>query len=594
MINNQLSIIHRKGVALLVVLFVVMVITITALGFLSKSDVELACGQNMKLRVEMDSTADSGLAHARGLIMSPQDLASEYWSGDAAQQTAGGDDYYDLDIVRDDSDPTDRCNYIIDCNSYRLSGGEKIGRSNIRAQLRLDPCIAYWAGAGTTISQRVTINGDMYCAGNLAGSGAIGGDVFATGTVSGTGIEGRLNQWVAEAPVAWPGIQAGDFSSTYYIGPGAYAPVIVGSYVHPGGNFNPSGSNPGGVRYRNGDAELSGNVTINGLLAIKGDLTIRGSNTVTAVKNFPALLVAGDVTIEAGGKLEINGLIVVGGRVRVSSDDGDLDIVGGLFTRDGLVETVTDSSGNDNSGMMYSTPVWEPSGGQTGGALNFDGVDDYVQTPDNSTKLQLANDYTLSIWIKPDPTQKDWAGVFSKSDPSGSTNHWTLQFNTGVLKRLIIYHPDYLPSPKSWDTGIMLSEIAGGWRHIGVVRSGNVMNSYLEGVPRSSGTWDNNPGSGDGHFNIGVDRTASSNFVYKGLIDDLRIYDRALDPNEICPPVDGLPGLIGHWRLDEGGCDVDITAAPCKSAIMIWSSGGVADKWAQVGGAFFRSIRRRQ
>ena len=88
MINNQLSIIHRKGVALLVVLFVVMVITITALGFLSKSDVELACGRNMELWTELGYTAESGLEHARGLIMSPQELARDDWTGDGAQRLA--------------------------------------------------------------------------------------------------------------------------------------------------------------------------------------------------------------------------------------------------------------------------------------------------------------------------------------------------------------------------------------------------------------------------------------------------------------------------------------------------------------------------
>jgi len=80
---------------------------------------------------------------------------------------------------------------------------------------------------------------------------------------------------------------------------------------------------------------------------------------------------------------------------------------------------------------------------------------------------------------------------------------------------------------------------------------------------------------------------------WDGMIDDLRIYNRALDPNQIYPPVDGLSGLLTHWRLDEGGCDVDITGEPCKAAIMTWSSEGVADKWEQVGGAFFRSIRRQ-
>ncbi len=66
----------RKGVALLVVLFIVMAITILSLGFLSRSDIELACGENMILRTQMDYLAESGLEHARGLILNPQDIGS--------------------------------------------------------------------------------------------------------------------------------------------------------------------------------------------------------------------------------------------------------------------------------------------------------------------------------------------------------------------------------------------------------------------------------------------------------------------------------------------------------------------------------------
>ena len=65
---------HRRGVALLVVLFVVMVITILSLGFLSRSDGELACGQNMVIRTQMDYLAESGLEHAKGLILRKQYL----------------------------------------------------------------------------------------------------------------------------------------------------------------------------------------------------------------------------------------------------------------------------------------------------------------------------------------------------------------------------------------------------------------------------------------------------------------------------------------------------------------------------------------
>jgi len=586
--------IDRPGVALLTVLIIVMVITVLSLGFLARCDVELACGENMALRTQMDYLAESGLEHARGLILSPQEVSSEYWTGAVGQQIAGSSDYYEVGVTRDNSNPTDQCNYIIACNSYRLKSGERIGQSFISAQLRLDPCIAYWCGSNATISQRVTINGDVYCAGVLSNSGIIDGDAFAGGSISGGTITGQKNASSGAAPIDWPDVQISDFSARYYIHSTVYFPDIISSYLHSAGSFLPSVSNPGGVRYRSGDVELPGNVNITGSLVVNGNLFVSGvNNTVTAVKNFPALLVSGDVVVKAGGRLETSGLAVINNKLQVSSDSTTVTVFGGLCAVNGIAETVADSSGNGNTASMYSSPTWRPSGGRTAGALEFDGIDDYAQTASSTTKLQLNGDYTLLVWIRPDATQKSWAGVFSKCDPSGSTNHWTLQFDSSSPKKLVVYHPDFLPSPKYWETGIRLTDIAGTWHHIAVVRSGSAMKSYLDGVLRNSGTWPNNPGSGDSHLNIGVDRTASSSYVYKGLIDDIRVYDRPLDVNDIYPPRDGLSGLIGHWRLDEGGSSITITAAPTKTALLIWASGGIVkEKWEQTGGAFFRSIRR--
>ena len=83
-INNQLSIINQKGTALLVVLFIVMAITILSLGFLSRSDVELACGENMILKTKMDYLAESGLEHAKDLSsirrMCPMNTGQVMWN----------------------------------------------------------------------------------------------------------------------------------------------------------------------------------------------------------------------------------------------------------------------------------------------------------------------------------------------------------------------------------------------------------------------------------------------------------------------------------------------------------------------------------
>jgi len=582
-INNQLSIINCRGSVLLVVLFVIMAITILSLGFLTRSDAELACGQNMALRLQMDQLADSGLQHARGLILNPQDIGTEYWTGAQAQQlVTGSKDYYDVAVVRNESDTTDYCNYTIDCNAYRMSNGEEVGRSNLTAELRLDPSIALWVGTGTTLWSNVTINGDVYCNGSLTTQRKISGDVFAS-TLSPPDYKTGQLKTPAELTslLQWPSVTVTDFTSRYIYGPLS------------GQTFGPY--DPPRVCYSSGSLTLSGSTQISGMLLVEGNLTVRGANNVIiAGKNLPALYVTGDLVVEKGASLQITGLAVVGHDVRIG-DNTTLSIFGGLFVSHGIiqVQTAVDGSGNDNTATLYNTPIWQPAG-HIGGALQFDGTDDYAQTANSPTKLQLSGNYTISVWIKPNAAQNIWAGIVSKTDLTGMTNHWTLQFNSDSPKKLIIYHPDNLPDPKWWDTGIRLTEVAGAWCHIAVVRSTVSMSSYLNGVLRTSGKFVNNPGSGNGHLNIGADRTAfpsSSLHGYNGLIDDVRIYNRALNASEISSPPDD-PNLIGHWRLDEKAPNVTITAEPAKTAIIV-GSGSTRQYWSQAAGAFFRSIRRR-
>ncbi|MCX5635259.1 MAG: hypothetical protein NTW55_05410 [Planctomycetota bacterium] len=177
--------------------------------------------------------------------------------------------------------------------------------------------------------------------------------------------------------------------------------------------------------------------------------------------------------------------------------------------------------------------------------------------------------------------------MFSKTDSGGSDNHWTLQFDSSSPKHLIIYHPG---SGNTWDTGIKLTDIAGAWHKIRIVRSGNTMKAYLDAMTKPSGTLFVGPGSGNGHLNIGVDRTASSGYVYKGLIDDVRIYNCA--PPDVNTPLPPDSSLVGYWALDGSSGNMTITAAPLKASVFAWSAAGVAEKWSPAQDAFFRGIGR--
>ena len=332
---------NRSGAALLVVLFIVMAATILALGFIARSDIELACGNNMSLITQADLLAESGLVHARGLILNPQDVDTETygcWNGAAGQQLTTGNDYYDVAVT---IDANDHCNYVIDCNAYRLQSGVEVGRSSLRAELRLDPCIAFRAGISSSLANCIRIDGDAYFddGGALSNSAVVNGDIFTDGTVSGNDPCGQVSP-AASANVTWPGNVFGiaDLSGTYYIWLNTYTVATVNFGSYSGSWIPAGGSNPKRVFYCDHQLELINNVNIQGTLVVDSNLVITGfGNQITAEKNFPALIVNGELLIQEGGGLDIDGLAVVTQAVTVDPNavNFSFDVDGGLFIQNG-------------------------------------------------------------------------------------------------------------------------------------------------------------------------------------------------------------------------------------------------------------------
>jgi len=332
--------------ALIVVLIIIMAITVLSMGFLSRSDVELACGENMILKTQMDYLAESALEHAKGLILNPQDVASEYWAGAEDQQlVAGSDDYYDVAIVRDDPN---LCNYFINCEAYRLKGGQRIGRSSLTAKLRIDPYIAYWQSGNQPISSQVTITGDVYCASSVQIQGMVNGDVFAAGNITGSGVVvGQRNESVAAAPVNSPGLAYSDFYPQYYYnGSGPYT-VKELSEEEYAGLPGPGMNNPASVYYRDGSLSLNANIVINGTLVVKDDLTFDGNEgatvAITPLKNFPALLVGQNIIMLNNNlTLSITGFAQVDGHIDMGDKTGSsINVLGALYVLGGGIMNTT-------------------------------------------------------------------------------------------------------------------------------------------------------------------------------------------------------------------------------------------------------------
>ena len=79
---------------------------------------------------------------------------------------------------------------------------------------------------------------------------------------------------------------------------------------------------------------------------------------------------------------------------------------------EGSGTTVSDSSGNGNTGTLVNGPLW--TAGRVGNALFFDGIDDNVTVPD-SNSLDLSSSFTLSAWVNPASTFTDFRSILAKN-----------------------------------------------------------------------------------------------------------------------------------------------------------------------------------
>ena len=543
----------RKGAALLVVLFIIMVITVLSLGFLSQSDTELACGKNMVLRTQIDYLAESGLEHARGQILNPQDAATEYYTGGTEMQLDdGSNDYYDVSVLRDDSNSMDQCNYIIDCNAFELKNGEHVGQSNLRAQLRLDPCVAFWTEADTIISNSMTIHGDAYCNGALSNNGTIYGDIFAN-SVAGTGTKSGQQYSISKLSLDWPDIR------------------VYGFDDKPG------------VTYQPGDYTLSDDIS--GMLLVNGNLTIQSGSAphIIASKNQPAIYVAGDLIIDKDVNLNIEGLAAVKDDILINGD-ANLNVLGGLYTKGALFETTCDSSGNEAFAVLHNGASW--SQGKYDGALEFDGNDDYAQV-DKENIFDITNQITVSAWIKVHSFNRNFQAIVTKGDSS-----WRLQrySNTNKIEFACsgLSHNQYgnIWSNKSVNDS--------QWHHVAGVYDGSTISIYIDGVLDVSTHTGGQINTNNYKVMIGENAQAQER-NWNGWIDDVQVYDRSLDVNEISIIKSGstVSNLVSHWKFDESGANVSIVASPTKAAVLLWKDDDCTQKWGQAAGAFYRSIQRK-
>jgi len=201
----------------------------------------------------------------------------------------------------------------------------------------------------------------------------------------------------------------------------------------------------------------------------------------------------------------------------ISSDDWNKDFsIAAYWKLDEATGNVARDSNGSNHATLNGGPVWKPAGGKVGGALEFDGVDDYVSTP--FVLNPSAGSFSVFAWIK-----------------GGTPGHVILS-QQNVANWLMADASDGTLSTElkgAGRTGKPLKSsktiVDGEWHRVGLTSDGTTRILYVDNVEAVKDTQPGLIGSTGGLY-IGAGSTLAAGSFWSGLIDDVCIYNRAVKP----------------------------------------------------------------
>jgi VCBS repeat-containing protein len=195
-------------------------------------------------------------------------------------------------------------------------------------------------------------------------------------------------------------------------------------------------------------------------------------------------------------------------------------LVAAYSFNEGAGTTLIDRTGLGRTGTV-SGATWSTAG-RNGGALSFDGVNDLVTIADHNS-LDLTTGMTLEAWVRP-VTVSSYRTVVLKN-VSGGFAYGLIASDAASLPAGYVRTTADLNATGSTALGVNV------WTHLALTYDGTMLRLYVGGTQVASRALSGSMVVTTGALTIGGNSLGIGYF--QGLIDDVRVYNRALTPLEI-------------------------------------------------------------
>lgn len=187
-------------------------------------------------------------------------------------------------------------------------------------------------------------------------------------------------------------------------------------------------------------------------------------------------------------------------------------------------DVVKDVWGKNDGTIIGDAKIVE---GKIEEGMEFDGASSFVDCG-NDKSLDLTSALTIEVWMNPNKAGEGGinAGPLCKAESGVDPWNWQLRYNAPGT--FMGFQFNAAPGGSTW-ISVQETLKAGQWHHIAGTFDGKEIKCYLNGVEKEKKAM-SGIASGNGKFFIGQDGWVN---VFDGVVDEVRVYDRALSPDEV-------------------------------------------------------------